>query len=185
MSDIKIIESIFQTTDTVNLVGNAASLFGKNLGTEIDKHPVIRMNIIRSLDTKQQGARWDYLATSSRKTIVHYNTLDEVPFHTLMATKWSNHNHNLKHHMTFDCNYYETRDDIVKQLNKITTLPSTGLSLIWLLDTLGIDNVNVFGFDWKETRTYYHDNIIVGPHDYQFEKEMCLNIITKNGWKLY
>jgi hypothetical protein len=188
MPDIKTIDSIFQTTDTVNVVGNAVSMFGKNLGTEIDKHPVIRMNTIKSLDVEQQGTRWDYLATSNLKTTLYYNSLKVLPFHTFIFAKWSDGNNDLKKYIKFDCNYYETPHNIWRQLEKITTLPSTGLSLIWMLDVLGIDNVNVFGFDWKESRTYYHDNNLkeyMGPHNWQFEKEMCLDIIEKNGWNVW
>ena len=58
-----------------------------------------------------------------------------------------------------------------------------------IFDYLDIEQVNIFGFDWKQTNSFYQDEAtekrVNTPHDYTDEKKVCTQLIEKRGWKLY
>ncbi len=45
--------------------------------------------------------------------------------------------------------------------------------------------VNVFGFDWKETESFYRPDRPTTKHNYENERKYCLNLIKEQGWTLY
>ena len=47
------------------------------------------------------------------------------------------------------------------------------------------DTVQIFGFDWKATGTFWRDERPFDKHDYEKEKEYCLRLIKDQGWTLY
>jgi hypothetical protein len=62
--------------------------------------------------------------------------------------------------------------------------PSTGLQILYYLDQINNKNVSIFGFDFKETKTFYEIRN-KGKHDYDKERLFVLKLIKQNGWKIY
>jgi hypothetical protein len=175
--------------DHLNVVGNAQSLFDKDYGALIDEYPTIRFNYIEKLNPEKQGTRWDYMATSNPREIKKWKNASQRNFHTHIYTKWDK-----KGEQTIG-NAIIIPDNVWKELNSIyknntkARGPSSGLSVLFYLNELNLTSVNIFGFDWKKTMTYYNDiQKDKGEnkfHDYEFENKYCLELIEKNGWKLY
>ena len=165
----------------INVVGNAKSLFDQNYGELIDAYPTVRINYVDKLIPEKQGTRWDYLATSQAHLIEKYK---EKNWHTLIWTKWKTN---------LPCpnkNAMITPDDLVISIQKkMTKRPSTGGTLLHYLEHLDVEHVNIFGFDWKQTNSYYQDDAterrVNTPHDYADERKICMELIEKRGWKLY
>lgn len=172
----------------VNVVGNSSSLFNKEYGNLIDQLPTIRFNHIPNLDPVHQGNRWDYMATSNPKELRKWGT--SVPFHTWLFTVWSAKTKNEYDRKKFNSDVIQIPDNVWQSLDKISPKrPSTGLSTLYYLDFLQISDVNIFGFDWKKTKTYYNSETADKGdskfHDYIFEETYCLGLIEKNNWTLY
>lgn len=168
-------------TSPINVVGNAQSLFDQNYGELIDLHPTVRINYVDQLVPEKQGTRWDYLATSQNNLVAQYK---EKKWHTLIWTKWK---------PDLPCKYKDALivpDELIADINKkMMKRPSTGATLLHYLDFLDIEHVNIFGFDWKQTNSFYQNNAtekaVNTPHDYTDEKKVCIQLIEKRGWKLY
>jgi len=176
--------------EKINVIGNAQSLFNKNYGEQIDKYPTVRFNYIENLKPQIQGTRWDYMATSDPKQIARWNKAAELPFHTFLFTIWAEKE---KRHVTGDKykgkSVYRIPDKIWTELNNINPRPSTGLSVLYLFDQLNIAEVNVYGFDFKETKSYYNsadtDNRQSSMHNYDQEKKYINQMIEKNNWNIF
>ena len=165
----------------INVIGNAQSLFDQNYGELIDAHPTVRINFVKELVPEKQGTRWDYLATSQMNLVQSYQ---EKKWHTLIWTKWKTNLH------CKEKGALNVPDEVVLSLSKKQKKrPSTGSTLLHYLDHLDIEHVNIFGFDWKQTNSFYQDkateNRVNTPHDYTDEREICTQLIERRGWKLY
>lgn len=177
-------------TGPINVVGNAESLLEKNYGEQIDEFPTIRFNFLKSLSKSQQGSRWDYMATSNPKIIRDWNGVN-IPFHTWIYTKWQENDRALLTQKKFNCKVMQLENEVWRSAVKICPKrPSTGFMIMHMLDFYQVQQVSVFGFDWKETKTYYNkESVDTGEskfHDYVFEKKYCLGLIEKNTcWKFY
>jgi len=174
----------------INVVGNAHSLFEKNYGELIDQNPVIRFNYLESLDPRCQGTRWDWMATSNPREIKKWNN-KPITFDKFLFTVWAEKEKRYLDYRTWkDIPVYTIPDEIWQECQEKTKKrPSSGILVIYTLHKLGIEDVNIFGFDWKETKTYYNDSKTdlseSNFHDYDDEKNICLRLIEKNNWKLY
>ena len=66
-------------------------------------------------------------------------------------------------------------------------VPSTGALMLNYLTHCNCASVDVIGFDWKETPTYYHseEQALEGsPHDFDNEKVHMLKLIEEQEWNL-
>lgn len=165
----------------INVIGNAQSLFDQNYGKLIDAHPTVRINFVKELVPEKQGTRWDYLATSQINLVQSYK---EKKWHTLIWTKWK------PDLPCKDKSALITPDEIISRIkDEMTKRPSTGCTLLYYLDYLNIEHVNIFGFDWKQTNSFYQDDAtekrVNTPHNYTDERKICTQLIEKRGWKLY
>lgn len=173
----------------INVVGNAQSLFDKNYGALIDEHPTIRFNYIKNLNPEKQGTRWDYMAASNPNEIRKWQNDPQRNFHTHLYTKWNNKQHEtIGNNIIIPNDIWQELDKIYKN-NTACRGPSTGLSVLFYLHKLNLSSVGIFGFDWKETLTYYNDEKKdTGEskfHDYEFERKYCLELIEQNKWSYY
>jgi hypothetical protein len=185
---LKKSNNIMDISCPINVVGNSKSLFNKEYGDLIDTHPTIRFNYLESIDPIHQGKRWDYVATSNPREICKWGT--SVPFHTLLFTTWSTACKKELSCKKFNSNVIQVPDDVWMALDKISPKrPSTGLTVLYYLDSLQISHVNIFGFDWKKTLSFYNDEKKDKNenkfHDYSFEQDYCLKLIEKNNWTLH
>lgn len=170
----------------INVVGNSQSLFDHEYGDLIDKNPTIRFNTLKDLNQKHQGTRWDYLASSNIKTIDYYNQTTPK-FHTFLFTMYQDwHIKNLEE-INFETNLYTLPFNFTKELHTILNnkFPSTGVTVLHFLNNIGHKNITIFGFDWKQTKTYYNrKDKRNDPHDYNLEKNYALSLIKKNKWTI-
>jgi hypothetical protein len=168
----------------LSVVGNAESIFQKEYGSNIDQFPTIRFNRADIINEKAQGSRWDYLATSEVNTFEKYNI--EIPkFHTIIFTPTKNEMQYKVGKIKFDTKLIRLPIEQSTELyDKLSAPPSTGLQILEFLSSIGNKNVSIFGFDFKETKTFY-ENRNKGQHDYDKEKEFVMNLVSQNGWKFY
>ena len=168
----------------ISVVGNAESIFLNEYGHLIDLNPTIRFNRAEINDPLCQGTRWDYLASSEINTFEKYNK--QVPeFHTLIFTP-------TKKEMEYKVKKVQFTTKVFKLplfesqylTNTIGEPPSTGLQILYYLHNLKNKNVSIFGFDFKETKTFY-ENRNKGRHDYAKEKMFIMDLVSQNGWNFY
>ena len=62
--------------------------------------------------------------------------------------------------------------------------PSTGLQILYYLNQINNTDVSIFGFDFKETKTFYEIRN-KGKHDFDKERLFVSELIKENGWKIY
>lgn len=177
---------------SVALIGNAESLFDSQHGSDIDDHQVvIRINnsaifyndnsCRHSVGTKIDiWAFWDWLRHATSMTTDKPNRMIEF--------ESSNNYLKLDLNMGSKESPFVYKDnefglDIKQRCRKETGNPSAGLICLYLLNELNPSVVNVYGFDFKKTKTFHHNtNMVDGNrwdsfyrHDYAFEEEYCKN----------
>lgn len=168
----------------INVIGNATSLLDKEYGSLIDKHPTIRFNRVEIVNPIAQGSRWDYLASSEINTFEKYNE-QSVPFHSVIFTPTSQDVHYKSKKIKFKTSVYLCPIHLSLELfSKLEAIPSTGLQILYYLQSIGHKSVNVFGFDWKATPTMYEKRN-KGKHDFDKERVLVLDIIHRNNWSIY
>ena len=168
----------------LSIVGNAESIFKHAYGKLIDENPTIRFNRADIVNEKCQGSRWDYLVSSEINTFEKYN-IEQPKFHTLIFSP-------TKKEFTYKVKKVQFRAKIFhlplfqsQQLEiKLSAPPSSGSQILYFLDRIGNKLVNIFGFDFKQTPTFYETRN-KGKHDFQKEKEMVMSLIEKNKWNYY
>ena len=164
----------------VALVGNAASLFDKQYGTEIDNHEVVvRLNKAAMLYTNMD------CSASHGSITTHWLFFNTGEY----KHKFGNIPQNiLKGHMsTFRQTAMNKRDvdwmmpadehDILKDLLGHKN-PTTGLMSIYWISKCLPKSLDVYGFDWKETPTFTDMERKKDPschHDFTKERDLCFN----------
>ncbi|MEO7099594.1 MAG: glycosyltransferase family 29 protein [Luteolibacter sp.] len=154
--DFNELQQIFEGR-RIALVGNAQSIFGKNHGAEIDAHDVVmRFNYGEIKSPRDQGSRtdvyglsdaritWDYIETNFHPRVVVWLTPKPL------SEKLSEPN---------AIPLFRTPETVAEELSVKTSpgRPSSGLiasSLV--LDKCGAASIDLYGFDFFETRTFYH-----------------------------
>jgi len=169
---------------TVNVVGNASSILTKNNGHLIDQYTTIRFNRTIILNKSAQGQRWDFLASSEKKTFIYYNKGPGL-FHSLIFLPSVVKHVANKKFITFNTNLFEIPVSFFQPIRKILNQrPSTGLQVLLLLDYFK-KNVNIFGFDFNQTKTFYDLNRIKPAHNFEKEKLIIEKMVEKNRWNMY
>ena len=171
---------------TIAVIGNAQSLFKKNYGEEIDSHDVV-IRINRGIQTCfDNKAILSHGIKLNVWTFNMYRSLET--FDNLAKTKISQTYKKIQmfyeiNNKNFDdCLPKDYHIEIAKEFqNKKVT---TGLRTLHLVSKFNTKQVSVYGFDWKETPTFYNnrakiqDNI---DHDYAKEKQYCMDQYFKTG----
>ena len=168
----------------ISVIGNAESIFNNQYGELIDKNITIRFNRAEILNSKCQGSKWDYLVSSEINTFEKYNK-ENPPFHSLIFSPIGKEFEYKLNKVMFKTNIFRLPLIQSEQLkNKLSAPPSTGLQILYYLDSIGNKDVSIFGFDFKKTKTFYEIRN-KGKHDFKKEKELIFGFITKNNWKIY
>lgn len=174
----------------VALVGNAASLFDTQNGSEIDDHEiVIRINtpaiFYEELTPRHShGTRihtwafWDHLryATSDHRDKPQrlLDALYNTDRYNILDLNMTN-----KKDQGFMWNKKEFFREVKQNMLRETGNPSAGLCLLYLLNECEPAVVNVYGFDFKRTPTFSNSTYHVDEdrfdsffrHNYQFEEQ--------------
>lgn len=147
----------------VAIVGNAKSLFDDLKGVEIDTFDfVIRFN--RGFITKpeSQGTKTDLLILAC---LLSYEEIDSY------NAKWvANRSQSYKNPVYFTIPNSDRR--LLR--DKLDCQPSSGFMAIDLCLAAGASTINLFGFDFEETPTFYNPEGYQTAHDYPSEKRIVL-----------
>lgn len=160
---------------TIAIVGNALHLFEKSLGKEIDNHNVVvRINKgYLNLNKKCQGIKTDVLSYNNYAMIDRHLDLVKDMKLIHMSEKFRTKKM-IEGIFFYPLNYLI---DLKKKLSH--DRPSTGLMIIDYIISCNPKSINLYGFDWKETPTYYETNREVEPHNYKLEKDYVSKLDLK------
>lgn len=160
---------------TIALVGNSQSLFDHYYGSEIDSHDVIiRINRAAMLHT-----HFDAIQTHGNKTTIwgvwDTNTFDREALDKTQAIRV-----HVGPKPTGPVADYTISRDLINELKRLGIKnPSSGLILLYMLTTVNVKSVAVYGFDWKKTLTFTDTNKRDGHHTFLLEEKFCMeNIFT-------
>lgn len=170
--------------NNLSIVGNAESLLASSYGSLIDQYPTIRFNRTQIINSKAQGKRWDYLASSEVNTFEMYNKMPP-PFHSLIFSPTKPEMIHKVKKVSFKCDilYLPLQQSLDLQ-RTIGNVPSTGLQILCYLDSINHRYVHIFGFDFKKTKTFYEIRN-KGAHDWIKEELLIKGLIKKNSWNFY
>ena len=147
----------------VAIVGNAKSLFDDLKGVEIDTFDfVIRFN--RGFITRPecQGTKTDFLILACLLTN------DEIQSYN---AKWvSNRSTSYVNPVYFTISNHDRR----MLRDKLDSQPSTGFMAIDICLEAGAKSIDLFGFDFEQTPTFYNPEGYQTKHDYPMEKQIVL-----------
>ena len=153
---------------TVSLVGNARSLFHKDYGSEIDSAQVVcRIKrgffMLKPEDVKSHGKKtdvwflnWFKTMNPNKVTNKTCNHVVEILYHPEIDVEWLKKD--LGHHR-----------------------PSTGLRILHLISLYNPSKVYVYGYDWKETPSFHDKKLEDDRHDFNLEKQYCINRFFSNN----
>ena len=157
---------------SVAIVGNASFLFDKSYGEEIDKNDVVvRINKgYINLNKKCQGKKTTVLAYNNYSMIDQNLNLIKNFKLIHMSDRFR------KKEMIKNIFFYPLK--YLKELKEKTKVnrPSTGLMIIDYVGRCEPKNIILYGFDWKDTPTYYEKNRKIEPHDFEKEREYISNL---------
>jgi len=185
----------------VALIGNAKSIFKfHEWGSFIDKHDiVIRLNFAypyasevgRFVSPKYLGTKTTFVFASNavRLLIDGYRTTSGYPgMKRLVHMSGGNRNSTWRKYSDEDEFLTYPKPYWTNLKNVLTSRPSAGIMAFDILERSNPLKVNMFGFDWKETVTYYNDHETVdnpvGPHDWVKEKHYILGKVKQLGWDI-
>lgn len=151
--DTRIIQGICFEQD-VAIVGNAQSLLDRNLGDEIDSHDiVVRLN--KGVTIEKNGHKCDIHCASGREGIVDPQDFKtEIPQISFWMTP--------KYREMAPSHFYlfpemSWRNLKMRALPGGADRPTTGLMAIYMILQTGAANINLYGFDFWQTKTFYLD----------------------------
>lgn len=146
----------------IAIVGNAASIFDKSLGSEIDNHEfVIRFN--RGYITKPecQGTRTDLLILAC--PVLECEAKSFKPKY--IANRSKSYRNSFAN---FTINSYD-RSDLK---NILGSQPSSGFMAINICLYFKARHIDLYGFAGNFQPTFYRENGFETQHDYDFEQAM-------------
>jgi len=170
---------------TVAIIGNAQSLFNKTYGKEIDSHDVV-IRINRGIETcfnntalSSHGKKLDVWVFNLYRTLEKFDIANQDKFHTPYKRLQMNYTPILG---KIDSSIsQEAQDEIVGMFSpkKVTT----GFRILHYMTKFDPSKVSVYGFDWKETPTFYikHRSTTDLSHDYAKEKQYCMDQYFKTA----
>lgn len=152
---------------SVAIVGNAKSLFKHRYGKKIDTHEVvIRFN--RGFIHKKisQGSKTTVLLLACEPTpeeISSYN----AKFVCNRSSRYKNKGYTL------------SSQERLELRRKLGAQPSTGFMAIDICLYFGATKIDLFGFDWGQTQTFYNPSDYKTLHNYPSEEEIIKNYQQK------
>jgi len=147
----------------IAIIGNATSIFDTKYGEEIDSHDVIiRINKGFIQKPESQGKKTTIVATVRTLTSAELKSFN--PKYLIGATYTSSS----RYDRAFSQSY------IKSVAEGLGTRTSTGMLLInWCIDCKA-KNIDLYGFDWNKTNTFYNNEDAVTIHNFDLELERAL-----------
>lgn len=149
---------------TVAIVGNAQSIFDKQNGKKIDAHDVvIRFNRGFITNQKSQGTKTDILIMACELNIDEKSSFKAM-YYVNRSNNTQSGDLTIKNRMRA-----RLRAWIGKQ-------PSSGFMAIDLCREAGAAKIDLYGFDFEKTPTFYNPADYVTQHDYASEEAIVCNM---------
>lgn len=156
---------------SVAIVGNAKSIFDKKYGNEIDKHDfVIRFNKGFTIKPESQGTKTTFLILAC--------PMSPEKIKSFGAKYVANRSESSK----YGNRVPYTLGNIERQnmKNFIGAQPSTGFMAIDICLYFEAKSIDLYGFDWEATPTFYNPSNYKTQHAYSKEREI-IEEYEKNG----
>lgn len=155
---------------SVAIVGNAQSLFTRQIGDEIDSHDVVcRINRgIKIEDPACQGHRTDIWAYGDFSLVKHITESCQVRLHLSQFRTGI-------FHSSLTTNWVELDEIDLLKSRLAWDLPSSGLILIHHILLNEPSRVTLCGFDWKSTPTWTdsdEEKKVISVHNWKLEKDL-------------
>ena len=158
---------------SVAIVGNAKSLFSTKYGKEIDSHEVIiRFNKGFIYDKNAQGTKTDILILAC---ILRDD--ERRGFHAKYVINRSKSYQN-------PVRFTISNEDRARLKNILGSQPSTGFMAIDMCLYAEAKSIDLYGFDWEDTPTFYNPANYQTQHDYPKEKDIVLEYQQKDLLKI-
>ena len=145
----------------VAIVGNAQSLLGQRYGEEIDNHDfIVRFNRGFIIKHEAQGTKTDFLITAANLTD------DEMK------------RYNARYTANRSSNYYSHTDFTINSLDRaimaksIGSQPSSGFMAINICLYFGAKEIDIYGFDSLNQKSWPNPDGYVTQHNYSKEEEI-------------
>lgn len=170
---------------TVSLVGNASSMFSKRNGVKIDSSEIIvRLNkgILASFDSSHASF------VGSKTDVWMFNLYNENTKRIeeqISTKKFKKMQMNETEDKTgFESFYPRSFYDRIK-LVVHPKKPSTGLRAIDYVMQCNPKELRLFGFDWKETPTFYAPRSCDAMHNFKKERIYIEELIEQNRDRIF
>lgn len=143
--------SKFFNNKTISVVGNANSLLESNYGTLIDSADIVcRFNLGPKLIAPQShGTRTDWCIYNNYSWASSANAFDITA-----NCKWLEINYDFELVLDMEIDAYTLPQE--SRIKFGNDHPSIGITFLHYLTTCNPKQVNIFGFDWKRTHTWYN-----------------------------
>lgn len=166
-SEIKEVKN-FIKSKSVAIVGNAKSIFETKHGKEIDAHDVvIRFNKGFVTEPQAQGTRTDVLFLACE-----LNLDEKSSYKAMFSVNRSNNTH---------CGNLTIKNEMRRRLKSwLGSQPSTGFMAIDICRESGAKKIDLYGFDFEKTPTFYNPEGYLTQHNYNIEKKIVHNL-QENG----
>lgn len=175
----------------LSIVGNARSLLAGTHGRLIDSGCVLRMNAGIPVNRKAQG----------RRTDIHCFNAMPVLSKNLRSARWgwlrwrnagyfrnalSIWMHPRYRDLCEDPTQLFYPEDYWQRLaDTLHAPPSVGAMALDMIASLTSQaDVSIFGFDFKDSATFYRKVDKKGHHDWDAERRFVLGLAEEQGWKL-
>lgn len=150
---------------TVAIVGNAKSLFERKYGEDIDDHEfIVRFNKGFITRPECQGTRTNFLILAcplSKNEIGSYGA--EYAANRSASSSYGNK-------VPFTIGNIERQN----MKNYLGAQPSSGFMAVDICLYFGAKSIDLYGFDFESTPTFYNPKDYKTQHDYSKEKEVML-----------
>lgn len=174
----------FFNNKSVAIVGNAESVLSKNFGDEIDKHDVV-IRINKGFPSKNK------LALGTKTTVLFLactlTPYELAQFNAAFTVRRSKLCHNI---CDFNCSK-EDRARLIQEGNYLRKLehkksqPSTGFLAINFVLSTNYNKLDLYGFDFFATPTYYNPKGYKTLHNGNKEQEKILEYQQCNLLKIH
>tara|TARA_A200000159_G_C7294515_1_gene327238 strand:- start:719 stop:1297 length:579 start_codon:yes stop_codon:yes gene_type:complete len=143
--------SKFFNNKTISVVGNANSLLESNYGTLIDSADIVcRFNLGPKLIAPQShGTRTDWCIYNNYLWASSANAFDITA-----NCKWLEINYDFELELDIEIDAYTLPQE--SRIKFGNDRSSIGITFLHYLTTCNPKQVNIFGFDWKRTHTWYN-----------------------------
>lgn len=167
----------------VSLVGNAASLLSSRFGAQIDDGCVVRLNSGVPIRPAAQGRRVDIHCFTTRSSFL--DNMKRASWRVRLKSRYFDGAFSVwmsakERDLCDDPQqaFYPTAllNDLMARLG---ALPSVGSRTLHMLTELTDAEIRLFGFDFKESTTYYRQKENRGPHDWAAEREYAYSLVRE------